>query len=383
METYLPKIGMLLIMTFLTSCSMFTPKEDNMKSKSQMEWKFVNFYDIELGSDKDKDQLPDPIDNYNFKQILPYNKDIFFLLGDNSNSIEGIVNPSSVIYRSMDSGTTFTKTSLGEGTITEGGFVKETLYIVLQNKVFENNKPIINTTVYQSKDFGETWEKIAFFENTEIDKIYFYTEKIGIARFYDRTNETSQYKYTSDGGVSWHTAKGLIKTEYDPLANGWFKSENEIYYMTDNGFLKSFNLTKEDSFQVVKKIATSTDIEGYSYINMDEKSKEPFVVCYKRGSQGAKGFLYYLNTEEKVPFENGWGVVYGNMMYEYMYDPENVFVSYYRFSYDRGKTWTVEELTDFYLPAFPKFAYAEDGYIFLLATLYKKRMGVIAIGHPK
>ena len=111
----------LLIATFLTSCSMFTPKDNNMKSKSQMEWKFVNFYDIELGSDKDKDQLPDPIDNYNFKQILPYNKDIFFLLGDNSNSIEGIVNPSSVIYRSMDSGTTFTKTSLGEGTITEGG----------------------------------------------------------------------------------------------------------------------------------------------------------------------------------------------------------------------------------------------------------------------
>jgi len=146
---------------------------------------------------------------------------------------------------------------------------------------------------------------------------------------------------------------------------------------------RGFNLTKEDSFQVVKKIPTSTDIEGYSYINIDEKSKEPFVVCYKRGSQGAKGFLYYLNTEEKVPFENGWGVVYGNMMYEYMYDPENVFVSYYRFSYDRGKTWTVEELTDFYLPAFPKFAYAEDGYIFLLATLYKKRMGVIAIGHPK
>ena len=48
-----------------------------------------------------------------------------------------------------------------------------------------------------------------------------------------------------------------------------------------------------------------------------------------------------------------------------------------------GISWTVEELTDFYLPAFPKFAYAEDGYIFLLATLYKKRMGVIAIGHPK
>ena len=261
--------------------------------------------------------------------------------------------------------------------------MKEILYIVLQNKVFENNKPIINTTIYQSKDFGESWEKVTFFKNTEIDKIYFYTEKIGIARFYDRTNETSQYKYTSDRGISWHTAKGLIKTEYDPLANGWFKSENEIYYMTDNGFLKSFNLTKEDSFQVVKKIPTSTDIEGYSYINIDEKSKEPFVVCYKRGSQGAKGFLYYLNTEEKVPFENGWGVVYGNMMYEYMYDPENVFVSYYRFSYDRGKTWTVEELTDFYLPAFPKFAYAEDGYIFLLATLYKKRMGVIAIGHPK
>ena len=159
--------------------------------------------------------------------------------------------------------------------------------------------------------------------------------------------------------------------------------ENEIYYMTDNGFLKSFNLTKEDSFQVVKKIPTSTDIEGYSYINIDEKSKEPFVVCYNRGSQGTKGFLYYLNTEEKVPFENGWGVVYGNMMYEYMYDSENVFVSYYRFSYDRGKTWTVEKLTDFYLPAFPKFTYAEDGYIFLLATLYKKRMGVIAIGHPK
>ncbi|WP_311321141.1 hypothetical protein [Capnocytophaga sputigena] len=135
----------LLIATFLTSCSMFTPKDNNMKSKSQMEWKFVNFYNIELGSDKNKDQLSDPINNYDFKQILPYNKDIFFLLGDNSNSIEGIANPSSVIYRSKDFGTTFTKTSLGKGTITEGRFVKETLYIVLQNKVFENNKPIINT----------------------------------------------------------------------------------------------------------------------------------------------------------------------------------------------------------------------------------------------
>ena len=48
MKTYLPKIGMLFSAIFITSCSMFTPKEDNMKSKSQMEWKFVNFYDIEL-----------------------------------------------------------------------------------------------------------------------------------------------------------------------------------------------------------------------------------------------------------------------------------------------------------------------------------------------
>ena len=176
-----------------------------------MEWKFVNFYDIELGSDKDKDQLPDPIDNYNFKQILPYNKDIFFLLGDNSNSIEGIVNPSSVIYRSKDFGTTFTKTSLGEGTITEGCFVKETLYIVLQNKAFENNKLIKNATIYQSKDFGESWEKVAFFKNTEIDKIYFYTEKIGIARFYDRTDETSQYKYTFDGRYLLEYSKRINK----------------------------------------------------------------------------------------------------------------------------------------------------------------------------
>ena len=66
MKTYLPKIGMLFSAIFITSCSMFIPKDENMKWTAQ--YNFMDLYKkrnhgFNPGSDKQLSLVFSPMEN--------------------------------------------------------------------------------------------------------------------------------------------------------------------------------------------------------------------------------------------------------------------------------------------------------------------------------
>lgn len=373
MEQIKQIVFLLLLLPLFINCQT--------KKETQMNWKFIDFFDVE--TDKKRGEDLDPLDDYNFNQILNYNKDIFFLIGDNSNSLEGIGNPTSVIYRSMNFGTTFEKISLGKGTIRSSCLVERTLFVVLEKETPTGKMPIYTSYLYRSDDFGTTWEKVQIFENRKIGRIQYYSDKIGVISSYDKIGHKTERFYTSDGGKTW-VLLPIYDDEFLPMSNCYFKSQTEIWYVKKNGMLMSYNFSlKITPHRIVKSLPTPNNTEIFPYIKFNLKTQEPYVIYYEKESNEKRGFIYYLNSEEKIPFENGCGVIYGDMIYEHVYDEKNAFRSMYRWSYDMGKTWHEEVLEDFYLPGIPLKGYAEDGYVYFEVVLFPERVGRFAIGWPK
>lgn len=174
----------------------------------------------------------DALNKYEFNQILTYNKDVFFLLGQDRVSYK---NPdeksSSVIYRSLDFGSTFHKNTLGKGMIAEGAFAGKNLFVVLEDRNSVDGAGTVLSSLFLSKDFGETWIKIRDFEE-KISKINFY-DKTGIASFYNQTTNNETYRYTVDGGKSWNKFE-INDKNFDSLANCFFKSSTVLWFISDN-----------------------------------------------------------------------------------------------------------------------------------------------------
>ena len=91
-----------------------------------MNWKIIDFNKI--SGETPFNTYFDALNRYKFNQIVTYNKDIFFLLGDDSG--ENSDSPSAVVYRSIDFGNTLHKTILGKGSIKEGVFAEKNLFVV-------------------------------------------------------------------------------------------------------------------------------------------------------------------------------------------------------------------------------------------------------------
>ncbi|MCS4305090.1 hypothetical protein [Chryseobacterium sp. BIGb0232] len=356
------------ICILIVSISMNSCQNNN---GPKMDWKIIDFNKIPR--ETKVDTYFDALTRYEFNQIINYNKNIFFLLGDDSG--ENKKDKNSVIYSSLDYGTTFHKTSLGKGTIREGFFVEKKMFVVLDDTINIDgiNKP--NSTLFTSKDFGKTWVKIKTFEGEDLYNVNFYTEKVGIVCL---SKEKSRYLFTTDGGENWKD----FEPDSDQFDLGYiFKTENKIIFVENNSIVEYDLISKEKKQIKQMKIPEGMKIED---LKKDIKTGEIFVTLVSNDYTEKKISLYYVNNDELVNLPNGYYVnTYGNYYFTELY---NTPYSYYVWSEDRGKTWHKEKLEDFFIDPRP-IGYAEDGYIYMIAAMFKgnqdERGARLVIGHPK
>ncbi len=360
----------LLILIFLSSIISCQNNKD-----SKMEYKVIDFNKIP-GETPWNDSF-DALNKYEFNQILNYSKDIFFLLGENRISYKTPNDEtSSVIYRSLDFGATFHKTTLGKGTISEGCFAEKNLFVVLENQIFVDGISKISSSFFISKDFGETWEKAKDFDES-ISRINFYNDKTGIAYFYDQIIDREEYRYTTDGGKIW-TKFEINNQNFDSLTNCLFRANNIVWFISDSN-LMSYNLiTKE--LKTEKKLPVPQRMKA-DVIDKDGKTGNP-ITFFGYDDNDERGEIYYILEDRHVPIENGFGSLYGNTMYKFIDDKP---YSSYMWSNDLGKTWNKEKMEDFF-PVPRPIGYAEDGYIYMLVAMFKgtqeERGARLVIGHP-
>ena len=116
-------------------------------------------------------------------------------------------------------------------------------------------------------------------------------------------------------------------------------------------------------------------------IYKDEKNGNP-ITFFGYDDNDEKGEIYYILEDKHVTIENGFGNVYGNFMYKFI---DNKPYSSYMWSEDLGKTWQKEKMEDFFPDPAP-VGYAEDGYIYMIVTMFKgtqeERGARLVIGHP-
>lgn len=359
------RIFLVILTVNLISC------QSNKDSK--MEYKIIDFNKIP--GEKLVDNYFNAINRYKFNQILNYNKDVFFLLG--SEETENQNNKNSVIYRSMDFGKTFHKTTLGQGEISEGCFTGKNLFVVLEDRNFIDGASKISSSLFISKDFGETWEKAKDFDES-ISRINFYNDKTGIAYFYNQIIDREEYRYTIDGGKTW-TKFEINNQNFDSLTNCFFRANNIVWFINDNN-LMSYNLISKE-LKTEKRLPVPSGMKADN-IDKDEKTGNP-ITFFGYDDNDEKGEIYYILEDRHVPIENGFGSLYGNTMYKFIDDKP---YSSYMWSNDLGKTWQTEKMEDFF-PASIPIGFAEDGYIYMIVAMFKgsqeERGARLVIGHPE
>lgn len=345
------------------------------KNDTKMEFKIIDFNKIP-GETPWNDSF-DALNKYEFNQILNYNKDIFFLLGGSRISYKTPNDKtSSVIYRSLDFGATFNKITLGTGTISEGCFAGKNMFVVLENQDFIDGASRVSSSLFISKDFGETWGKIKDFDES-MSRINFYNDKTGIAYFYDDIKDIEKYRYTVDGGETWIEFK-IDNKDFDSISNCLFRTNNTIWFISTNN-LMSYNLASKE-LKIEKKLPVPHGMKADT-IYRDEKTRNP-ITFFGYDDNDDKGEIYYILEDKHVTIENGFGNVYGSLMYKFI---DNKPYSSYMWSEDLGKTWQTEKMEDFFPDPRP-IGYAEGGYIYMLVAMIKggeeERGARLVIGHP-
>jgi hypothetical protein len=361
----IPAAGILLIIP--VSCQ---------EKHSKMEWKYIDFN--KLPSERDNQSF-DAFTKYRFNQILNYNKDTFFLLGDNNKEVPS-GSPDAVVYGTKDFGDTWKKTVLGKGTVQEGIFAGNTLFAAVHDRNFEENK--LSSTLFTSTDFGDTWKEIKTFNGEMIYSINFYSPKTGIAVFGKNTGDgwTEEYRYTQDGGKTWVKFNPEIK-DFDTRYNCVFRSESLLLSISADQLFEYDLQTGEK--KILKKLPVPKGITA-GCITKDEKTGELQAVFTNKEDMDKNRGLYYIDTDEYIPLPDGYYVdTWGDYFYGLLFDRP---FSTYVWSTDRGKTWN-KELLDYQMifTSMPKGYYGE-GYIYIEAFPFKRekdeRNTYLAIGHP-
>ena len=341
-----------------------------------MNWKIIDFNKIP--GEKPFNTYFDALSRYKFNQIINYNKDVFLLLGDDS--AENPEDKNSIIYRSLDFGVTFHKTTLGKGTISEGQFVGKVLLVVLENRNLIDGVMQVSSTLFTSKDFGETWKKIKVYDEN-VSRINFYSEKIGVASFLKRSKNgqnDEEYRYTTDGGEAW-TKLEINDQNFNSITNCFFKTSEIIWFINDNN-LMSYNLiTKE--LKIERNLPVPKRMKA-DLIDKDNKTGNP-ICFFGYDDNDEEGEIYYILEDKHIKIEKGFGYVYGKSMYKFIDEKP---YSSYMWSEDLGIKWETEKLKDFFPDPTP-VGYAEDGYIYLIVAMIKgnqdERGARLVIGHPK
>ena len=277
---------------------------------SKMEYKIIDFNKIQ--GEKLVDDHFNALNRYKFNQIINYNKDIFFLLGDDSG--ENSDNYNAIVYSTKNFGDSFHKTILGKGTVSEGYFTGKNLFVILVNREFIDGANQVSSSLFMSKDFGETWERINNFNNESvIESLNFYNNRIGIAHFYNNINDTEEYRYTVDGGETW-TKFEIDDANFDSITNCLFKTNTVIWFISDNNLISYNLITKE--LKIEKKLPVPKGMKSFA-IYKDEKNGNP-ITFFGYDDNDEKGEIYYILEDKHVTIENGFGNVYGNFMYKFI-----------------------------------------------------------------
>lgn len=101
-------------------------------------------------------------------------------------------------------------------------------------------------------------------------------------------------------------------------------------------------ITKE--LKTEKQLPVPKGMKAFE-INKDEKTEHP-ITFFGYDDNDEKGEIYYLLDDKHVAIENGFGSVYGNVMYKFIDDKP---YSSYMWSENLGKSWSTEKWKIFFL----------------------------------
>ena len=346
-----------LIIVYLLSCQN--------RNIHNLNWKVIDFNKIP--NETLMNGYFNSINKYEFNKILTVDENHFILLGDNSgepNEDYTKKGDEAIAFVSLDGGNTLTKHIFGKGSLTDAYFIDNTVFLV--NNTSKNGKS--SSQLIKTDILLTDWEVINNLKKEEIWGIHFFSTEIGIAKFgYTNSNKqkyVSQYKYTIDGGKNWTKVNDSNFANYS-LLYFEFTASDKIEYIAHNNLVSLKFKTGEKSI-LIKKIAP----EGYYCDGLSKDSKTNEYYIFIRNSNNKKDwYVKYLTTQEEIRFpkELDYVNIYGNYMHNMVKDG-----AYYNYiwSNDKGKTWNIEKLRNFFINPRP-IQYYGEGYVFSFATFFK------------
>lgn len=359
----LASICMLILTISMISCQN---KRDNM------EWKIIDF--DKIPGEKLVDNYFGAITRYEFNQIINYNKDVFFLLGDDSG--ERADNYNAIVYSTKNFGDSWKKNILGKGTVKYGLCIGNDIFIVVDS----NKIPTSSThksTLYLSNDFGDTWSEITHLDEGNISNLDFYSQNTGIAVFSLKKNEEFiyEYRYTKDSGKTWS------KFDLDPDTNCIMNSDQSLLYIEDNNKLFQFNIETGEK-KLIKSLSIPKNMD-LAYIKKDKKTDRLIAYYFGKEQESNKIGICYIDKDEYVSLpDNYYITTHGNFFYGLLFNRP---FSTYVWSSDGGKTWKKEVLDNQMIYTDIPMGYYGEGYIYIEATPLKiknKRGTFFVIGNP-
>ncbi|WP_027393183.1 WD40/YVTN/BNR-like repeat-containing protein [Aquimarina latercula] len=312
----------------------------------------------------------EPSFDYDFEQYLIIDNLTGFMIGNNmgaevSNSVNQNrssekSNYETVLFKTLDGGLSFQKSTLGKGSLEQiGKDSQQNLYVI---KVSYMNDDV-NTKKYsiqKSTDLGISWKMISDFKTSLIKNIQFFDNNNGIVCVKKNKNKYELLK-TADGGKSWNIFP-IHKKEINIL-NLRFINQNELY---STAISEDKIQTGTVKFNTGEVQLHDCDLpKGYelsSFFNDGE-------ILYSEVSKYAPDeshqlMLYNHNTHKLIEYDfisSGKELILGVTVsgnYIGVLRQDNG-KTYYFYSNDTGENWLKEELPDSLTSGHPVAVYGK------------------------
>ena len=350
MRTYLPKIGMLFSAIFLTSCSMFILKDDNMKWTAQ--YNFMDLY-------KKKNGSFDPDANIELTWVISPDENII-ILGAQKDTPEfdpTATERQAVLYISTDRGQSYKELILeGNDVYDIAAYTKE--YSII--KTFgDKNKYVylLNHKTFQLKKI-DVYNRKAGTYYDDFDGRFLKCEKNEIRFLADVLSKDSVKLY--------EIPKKLTAYQYYPI-----HQNGDILYYNKILELRTYNvITGEDKlFNQLK--------HKYNYFFPENSSNynTPLSLQNEKNENDEETYelmIYDLdeNFVRKITKENREKYYYYK---DFICDYTRLHAhSELRFSFDKGKTWKTHKIPMAGLLVFNKnVGFFEDKYIIFEGILFR------------
>lgn len=342
-------------------------------NEQKMDWKIINFNKIP--GEKPFNTYFDALSRYNFNQILNHNKNIFFLLGDDSEENDESCN--AIAYSTKDFGDSWQKNVLGKGSVKEGISVNDKIFIVVDTNRFPTSSKR-TSILYRSDDFGLSWTKIFTNNEGNILNLNFYSQQNGVAVFSIKKEDNFiyEYRYTNDEGKNWKYF------DLNPDLNIIMNSNNSILFIENNISLYELDLI-DGKKKLLRTLSVPENME-LAYMRKDLKNNKFIAYYFGSETNSEKSGICYLDSGEYISLPDKYYInTYGNFFYTVIDDKP---YSHYVWSKDKGKTWNKQKINDFFIVPKPS-GYAEKGYVYRLAAMFKgneeEKGARLVIGSPK